>query len=92
MSEKEKITYTGFIAQEVEAAAQASDFDFSGVDKPKSATDVYGLRYAEFVAPLVKAIQEQQDIIARQKNKISDLQQMVDELKKEITLITKTAR
>jgi hypothetical protein len=92
MAEKEKITYTGFIAQEVEAAARDSRYDFSGVDKPKSATDVYGLRYAEFVVPLVKAIQEQQDIIARQKHKIEDLLQMVDDLKKDILLMTKPTR
>lgn len=55
---KEQLTYTGFIAQDVEKAAQASKFDFSGVDAPKNSKDLYGLRYAEFVAPLVKAVQE----------------------------------
>ncbi len=56
--EKEKITYTGFIAQEVEASAKELGFDFSGVDAAKNGNDVYGLRYAEFVVPLVKAVQE----------------------------------
>ena len=56
--EKEKITYSGFVAQEVEDAARSLGFDFSGIDKPKNASDVYGLRYAEFVVPLVKAVQE----------------------------------
>ena len=51
---------TGFIAQEVEAAAQNIGFDFSGVDAPDNEKDMYGLRYAEFVVPLVKAVQEQQ--------------------------------
>ena len=64
--------YTGFIAQEVEQAAKNVNFDFSGIDKPKQevgngqqatgngqqVTDYYGLRYAEFVVPLVKAKQE----------------------------------
>jgi hypothetical protein len=58
LKEKEVITYTGFIAQEVEAAAKDLGFDFSGVDKPKNNDDTYGLRYAEFVVPLVKAVQE----------------------------------
>jgi trimeric autotransporter adhesin len=49
---------TGFIAQEVEAAAKSIGFDFSGVDTPKNGNDMYGLRYAEFVVPLVKAVQE----------------------------------
>lgn len=60
---KEKIVYTGFIAQEVEAAARAVGYDFSGVDAPQNADGHYGLRYAEFVVPLVKAIQEQQVMI-----------------------------
>ena len=51
----EKIQWTGFIAQEVEAAANKIDYDFSGVDK---SGDILGLRYAEFVVPLVKAVQE----------------------------------
>lgn len=54
---------TGFIAQEVEAAARAAGFTFSGVDVPKNDGDTYALRYAEFVVPLVKAVQEQQALI-----------------------------
>lgn len=64
----------GFIAQEVELAALQSGFDFHGVDKPKNENSHYGLRYAEFVVPLVKAMQEQQEIIEDQKNKIEDLE------------------
>ncbi len=57
-SDKEKITYTGFIAQEVESVSKEIGYDFSGVDAPKNANDLYALRYAEFVVPLVKAVQE----------------------------------
>ncbi|MCP4440381.1 MAG: hypothetical protein GY810_15655 [Aureispira sp.] len=58
--EKEKAAeiQTGFIAQEVEAAAKESGYKFSGVDAPKNDNDHYGLRYAEFTVPLVKAVQE----------------------------------
>lgn len=51
---------TGFIAQEVEAAAQECGFDFSGVVKPENEQSQYHLGYSEFVVPLVKAVQEQQ--------------------------------
>ncbi len=58
----ERIRFSGFIAQEVEAAAQAVGYDFSGVIPPhhesESGEDLYSLRYAEFVVPLVKALQE----------------------------------
>lgn len=75
LKEKEKITYTGFIAQEVEAAAKELSFDFSGIDTPKSANDTYGLRYAEFVVPLVKAVQEQQQQITDMQKKIALLEE-----------------
>lgn len=58
LNEQEKQVSTGFIAQEVEAAAKELGFSFDGVDIPKNETDLYGLRYAEFVVPLVKAVQE----------------------------------
>ncbi|MCB0666415.1 MAG: tail fiber domain-containing protein, partial [Saprospiraceae bacterium] len=58
IEEKEKVCQTGFIAQEVERIAREIGFDFSGVDAPKNEKDMYGLRYAEFVVPLVKAVQE----------------------------------
>lgn len=61
------IRHTGFIAQEVEAAAQAVDYDFSGLKKPQSESDQYGLAYADFVPSLVKALQEQQAQIDAQK-------------------------
>jgi len=67
---KEHILQTGFIAQEVETAAKEIGFDFSGIDKPKNPTDLYGLRYAEFVVPLVKGMQEQQAMIESQQSKI----------------------
>jgi hypothetical protein len=74
ISEKEKIVYTGFIAQEVEDAARKIDYDFSGIDKPKDVDAQYGLRYAEFVVPLVKAVQELS-------TKVDELERELAELK-----------
>lgn len=78
MIEKEKKVYTGFIAQEVEEAARACGFDFSGIITPQNQQSTYNLSYAEFVVPLVKALQEQQKQIAEQK-KINDEQQLLIE-------------
>jgi hypothetical protein len=58
--EKERKRYTGFLAQEVDKAANQAGFDFSGVVKPANDRSHYDLAYAEFVVPLVKAAQEQQ--------------------------------
>ncbi len=55
---KAAIRYTGFLAQDVEKAAESVGYDFSGVDAPQHERDNYSLRYAEFVVPLVKAVQE----------------------------------
>jgi len=70
----------GFIAQEVEEAAAALGFDFHGVDKPKNEESHYGLRYAEFVVPLVKGMQEQQAIIQEQQAMIEELVKRIEEL------------
>jgi subtilisin-like proprotein convertase family protein len=56
----ENLRFSGFVAQEVEEAANDTGYDFSGVDKPKNEFTPYALRYAEFVVPLVKGMQEQQ--------------------------------
>ena len=58
IEKKSETVQTGFIAQEVEAAARELGYDFSGVDAPANSESLYGLRYAEFVVPLVKSIQE----------------------------------
>ena len=86
--EKEAITYTGFIAQDVEKAAKEMNYNFSGVDAPKNDKDMYGLRYAEFVVPLVKAVQElsSQNEKLKMKNEElvkndTNLQKQIDELK-----------
>jgi len=81
IQEKEKIIHTGFVAQEVEEAAKKIGYDFSGVDKPQNEHTPYGLRYSEFVVPLVKAVQEL--------SKISEgLRTENDELKSEIRNLT----
>ena len=77
ITEREGEVLSGFAAQEVEAAAAASGYTFSGVDRPKNDKDFYGLRYGDFVVPLVKAVQEQQKMIEA-------LQQEVVELKKQL--------
>jgi hypothetical protein len=64
---------TGFLAQEVEAAAKASDFEFSGVVKPANDQEHYRMSYETFVVPLVKAVQEQQSEIEQLHNELAEL-------------------
>jgi hypothetical protein len=98
LQEKEAITYTGFSAQEVEATAKQLGFNFSGVDAPKNENGVYGLRYADFVVPLVKAVQEQQKTIEQLSLQLEQIknpvivvkqQQMIDQLMQQNTSLEK---
>ncbi len=76
----EKVRMTGFIAQEVAKASADIGYDFNGVDKPETADGLYGLRYSEFVMPLVKAVQEQQQIIESQDQVINELKSRLEKL------------
>jgi hypothetical protein len=69
---KEKIIQTGFIAQDVEKTAKSIGYDFSGVDVDE--IGIYGLRYAEFVVPLVKAVQELSEQVNELTALVSSLQ------------------
>jgi hypothetical protein len=89
--EKAVMVSTGFIAQDVEAAAKKIGYDFSGVDKPENEHSPYALRYAEFVVPLVKAVQELSNMnekkdekIAAQDSKMEALQKEIDDLKQQV--------
>jgi hypothetical protein len=81
---KEQIVYTGFIAQDVEKAAQSLQYDFSGVDKPDNANTLYGLRYSDFVVPLVKAVQELSKENDSLKKIVTSFQSQINELKQMI--------
>ncbi len=74
---KMQVLYTGFIAQDVEKVAKSLNYNFSGVDMPKNDKDLYGLRYAEFVVPLVKAVQELSKENDELKNDLNDLKNLV---------------
>jgi hypothetical protein len=71
--EIEGIRYSGFIAQEVETAAQQSGYDFSGIKKVNGPDGFYTLSYESFVVPLVKAVQEQQQQIEALKKQVESL-------------------
>ncbi|MEP6675861.1 MAG: tail fiber domain-containing protein [Ferruginibacter sp.] len=71
--EKEKIRYSGFLAQEVRSAALQSGYDFSGVSVPKNEHSLYGINYSEMVVPLVKAVQELKAIVEQQQKEMEEL-------------------
>ncbi len=78
----EEIKQSGFLAQEVEQAAIASGYCFSGVTIPKNENELYTMSYAQFVVPLVKAVQEQQTLIVNQQTQIDALVKRIEALEK----------
>jgi trimeric autotransporter adhesin len=69
----EAVKQNGFIAQDVEKAAKAINYDFPGLKTPQNDSDTYGLGYTDFVMPLVKSVQEQEDTIQALKAQIESL-------------------
>ena len=81
--------YSGFLAQDVDKAAQSINYNFSGIDKPADdSKSTWGLRYGDFVVPLVKAVQElsgENDALktdnAGMKSEIGNLKSEMNDLK-----------
>lgn len=67
--------HEGLIAQEVKEVIDELHTDFGGYQDHKinGGDDVLSLGYGEFIAPLIKAIQEQQKIIEELKEKVDNL-------------------
>jgi hypothetical protein len=62
------------VAQEVVEAAKEVGYDFSGVHVPVNEVDNFSIAPGQFVAPLVKAIQEQQALIEQLQRKVEALE------------------
>jgi hypothetical protein len=70
-------TSFGFIAQDIEAIL-GDEYAIINVNNDDERT--LSLRITDLIAPMVKAVQEQQAIIENQKNKIDNQQKQIDEL------------
>ena len=82
---------SGFIAQEVEAVVKKSGYVFSGVEGPKGENDPYTLRYAEFVVPLVKAIQELAEMADAREKEIDELKEILENYGEDTPVDEKTS-
>ena len=74
---KKRIRYHhGLIAQEVKAVLDAKGVDFGGFQdhSVKGGEDVLSIGYIELIAPMIKAMQEQQAIIEALKVRITALE------------------
>jgi trimeric autotransporter adhesin len=88
-TESENILHTGFIAQEVEQAANKVGFKFDGLRSPENENETYSLSYAQFVVPMVKAMQEQEQKINIQKQQMEAQQKRIEQLEKIMETIKK---
>ena len=78
--EKKKTEY-GFIAQELEIALNKASAANNGIIS-KDDAGMYSVRYNDLLAPMVKAIQEQQAQIDEQKKQIEELKLLILSMKK----------
>lgn len=65
-----KRTHWGLIAQEVKVACDAAGVDFGGYIHDEAADEI-GLRYDEFISPLIKAVQQLSERLAAAESKLS---------------------
>ena len=75
-----KLEY-GFIAQELQETLKNKGAGNSGIVTEANDT-MLSVRYNDLIAPLVKAVQEQQTIINKQQNIIEELQKRLEKLER----------
>ena len=75
--------HTGFLAQDVEKAATELGYHFDGVHAPTNDKDHYSLANSQFIMPLVKAVQEQQQQIAEQQQQNNKQKEQIEKLTNE---------
>ncbi len=80
--------YSGFVNQNVQKAATDASFNFSGIDQTNNV--VYGLRYSEFVAPMVQSIRELSTQNKEKDQMIASMQSSLDSLRMQVEAIKKT--
>jgi trimeric autotransporter adhesin len=81
----------GFVAQEVEAVIKSAGYVFTGIEAPKNENDTYSIRYAEFVVPLVMAVQELTAKVDAQEKKITTLTEALRQYAPDMSLDEKGA-
>ena len=84
---QKNIRYTGLIAQDVESVLNELNLEFSGIVKPQNDKDYYSIRYAEFVTPLIKAVQEQTEQIELLKGENATLLERIELLERKLDLL-----
>ena len=84
--ESKKIEY-GFIAQELEETLLKIGITTAGI-LSKNNEGMYQVRYNDFIAPLVKAIQEQQILIEEQQTINENQQKQIEDLKVVVERLT----
>ncbi len=77
-----KRPHYGLVAQEVKEVMNELNVDFAGYldSKIDGGEDVLSLGYAEFIAPMIKAIQQQQQMIEQQQQKIETLEKICQKM------------
>ncbi|MEO6454973.1 MAG: tail fiber domain-containing protein [Ginsengibacter sp.] len=84
-----KQLHTGFLAQDVEKIVRDLGYNFDGVHAPANDKDHYSLAYSQFIMPLVKSVQEQQQIIEDQNKRINSQAEQIKKMNEKIESLIK---
>ncbi len=84
-----KQLHTGFLAQDVEKITKEMGYEFDGVHAPTNEKDNYSIAYSQFIMPLVKSVQEQQQQIEDLKKENSVYKTELQDLKVRLSALEK---
>ena len=73
----------------MEKIANDLGYSFDGIHIPANAKDHYSLAYTQFIMPLVKSVQEQQQIIEAQDKKIETQAEQIRKMNEKIEALAK---
>jgi hypothetical protein len=79
------LTHSGFLAQDVEQICKDLGYEFDGLHIPDASNpyDNYSVSYSQFIMPLVKAVQEQQEQIEKATSSIQNYEDRMKHLEAE---------
>jgi len=78
--EAENMIHMGLIAQELEKLIKDKGYKLDVVHTPSNPTDNYSIAYGELIAPLIKAMQEQQQQIEKLKKENAEIKSLLQQL------------
>lgn len=86
------IITAGFLPAELSQRIRTEPSMQALIDEPAPGSDEYGIRYAEFVVPLVKSVQEISGELEEKKDVLNDVYHDINEIRKMLTELARLSK